>query len=540
MSKIYEKEYLAEIAETFDEVDRRVLLWENPSPTATTMAATTITLSDNLSNYDAYEVDYTGYSTEHRCTARSSSVTSDIVLNQFDANNMYRVITPSADGQTITVAAGRIGSTDNNLACIPRRIWGIQYGASSGDGSGGGGSGSGVLYSLTGSERIITLVGTDSSTSSVTIKTINNESLLGSGNITIQGGGGGDHEEVTQAQYDALTPAEKTDGTVYFVSDGTGASVIVDEPAPIGSIQAYGGSTAPQGWLICDGSAVSRTIYSELFSVIGTTYGTGDGSTTFNVPDFRGRTAQGAGTLGGETYTLGDSVDAGLPNITGGAVTAHAANTCFFNVLADSTGAFYSDNTVTNNGQPSLVGTFSGHNKLMLDASRSSSIYGNSSTVQPNAVVTNYIIKAKDQSKARSAILDLIDTFYPVGSYYETSDATFNPNTSWNGTWVLENEGQVHVSAGSNYVVGRTGGKESVMLSASIGSALGRTDSINFIAESVNGYQSSHNGTYAVFGSNSNNLGWSHSTPVTEFDSSSRNTSIMQPYIVVNRWHRTA
>lgn len=46
-----------------------------------------------------------------------------------------------------------------------------------------------------------------------------------------------------------------------------------------------------------------------------------------------------------------------------------------------------------------------------------------------------------------------LDIFYPVGSYYETSDSTFNPNTAWGGTWIPETEGQVHVSAGSNYAV---------------------------------------------------------------------------------------
>ena len=65
---------------------------------------------------------------------------------------------------------------------------------------------------------------------------------------------------------------------------------------PVGSIKMYGGSTAPTHWLFCDGSAVSRTTYSALFNAIGTTFGTGDGSTTFNLPDFRGRTAIGAGT----------------------------------------------------------------------------------------------------------------------------------------------------------------------------------------------------------------------------------------------------
>lgn len=55
--------------------------------------------------------------------------------------------------------------------------------------------------------------------------------------------------------------------------------------APLGAIVNYGGDTAPTGWLICDGSAVSRTTYADLYDVIGTKYGPGDGSTTFNLPD---------------------------------------------------------------------------------------------------------------------------------------------------------------------------------------------------------------------------------------------------------------
>lgn len=54
---------------------------------------------------------------------------------------------------------------------------------------------------------------------------------------------------------------------------------------PTGSIVPFAGSTAPEGYLLCDGSAISRTTYSALFSVIGTTYGEGDGNTTFNIPD---------------------------------------------------------------------------------------------------------------------------------------------------------------------------------------------------------------------------------------------------------------
>jgi microcystin-dependent protein len=65
---------------------------------------------------------------------------------------------------------------------------------------------------------------------------------------------------------------------------------------PVGTVWEFAGAAAPTGWLFCDGSAVSRTTYNTLFSVIGTTYGVGDGSTTFNLPDRRGRVGIGAGT----------------------------------------------------------------------------------------------------------------------------------------------------------------------------------------------------------------------------------------------------
>jgi len=65
---------------------------------------------------------------------------------------------------------------------------------------------------------------------------------------------------------------------------------------PAGTIIMFGSTTAPTGWMIADGSAVSRSTYSALFAVIGTTYGAGDESSTFNLPDFRGVFPKGAGT----------------------------------------------------------------------------------------------------------------------------------------------------------------------------------------------------------------------------------------------------
>lgn len=80
----------------------------------------------------------------------------------------------------------------------------------------------------------------------------------------------------------------------------------VVDSVPIGTVVMYGGATAPTGWVLCDGTAYSRTvIYANLFAVLSTTYGTGDGSTTFNVPDARGVFVRGAGsqTISSIAYT---------------------------------------------------------------------------------------------------------------------------------------------------------------------------------------------------------------------------------------------
>ena len=140
---------------------------------------------------------------------------------------------------------------------------------------------------------------------------------------------------------------------------------------PIGVVQAFAGRTIPAGWLLCDGSAVSRTTYAKLFSVIGTTYGAGNGSTTFNLPNLVDKFVEGSATAG-------TVKSAGLPNITG---------------------TFYSMSSVVD-GAFSVIdgkGTYAGENnpyyRKSFDASRSSSIYGNSTTVQPPALTMRYIIK---------------------------------------------------------------------------------------------------------------------------------------------------
>lgn len=76
-------------------------------------------------------------------------------------------------------------------------------------------------------------------------------------------------------------------------------------PPPSGSVVMWAGSSAPTGWLLCDGATISRTTYAALFAIVGTTYGAGDGSTTFKLPDTQGVFVRGSGsqTISGITHT---------------------------------------------------------------------------------------------------------------------------------------------------------------------------------------------------------------------------------------------
>ena len=94
----------------------------------------------------------------------------------------------------------------------------------------------------------------------------------------------------------------KVQGDIIFSDASTMASASSGIPA--GILAPFAGSTAPDGWLLCDGSAVSRTTYSSLFAVVATTYGAGDGSTTFTLPDLRGRMALGLDNMGGTSRDI--------------------------------------------------------------------------------------------------------------------------------------------------------------------------------------------------------------------------------------------
>ena len=147
-----------------------------------------------------------------------------------------------------------------------------------------------------------------------------------------------------------------------------------------------------------------------------------------------------------------------------------------------------------------------------------------------NAINMNNIENGIAELNTR--ISGLIDIFYPVGSYYETSDASFDPNNAWEGTWVLESEGSVHIGAGSNYTLGATGGEATHSLTVDEMPRHGHSVKANIsaaFAQGINGHREP-----AMSNETSTNPGWA-----VEVGGGQAHNN-MPPYVVVNRWHRTA
>lgn len=160
-----------------------------------------------------------------------------------------------------------------------------------------------------------------------------------------------------------------------------------------GMLMPYAGASAPSGWLLCYGQAISRTTYADLFSAIGTVYGTGDGSTTFNLPDLRGRTIAGQDDMGGASAnrltnqtggldgdTLGATGGAETHTLTEAQLPAHSHG----NVVTNVSATF---KTNTGDGGASVVQTIS-----QSKATTSTGSGDAHNNVQPT-IILNYIIK---------------------------------------------------------------------------------------------------------------------------------------------------
>ena len=256
--------------------------------------------------------------------------------------------------------------------------------------------------------------------SGTNIKTINGDSILGSGDISVGG-----------------------------------------EKVPIGTIFEFPTDDAtklPTGYLFCDGSAVSRTQYADLFGVIGTTWGAGDGSTTFNLPSKAGLVTVGVSTDDEEFNTIGDTFGEKEHRLTINEIPSHNHNTvsmCSFpeGVANARTGYGYNEvalnkssygNSVSNTGggyahnniQPTVVSNF------IIKASNVSQLPDEAE------VVDGYSTSTTDAYSANYINNMILNAVYPVGSIYMSVNST-SPATLFGGKWVAISQGRTLVGVGT-------------------------------------------------------------------------------------------
>lgn len=187
--------------------------------------------------------------------------------------------------------------------------------------------------------------------------------------------------EAIQANGPDSTVAAPTDST-YWSQIPTYADL--SDLMPTGVVLPFGGSTVPNGWLLANGAAASRSGKARLFSVYGTTFGAGDGSTTFNLPDLRDRYI-----IGVNTNALGTQIAEQLPNIVGALDTPYTAlaptNEVGYQALD-----YQQKNVYTQLAGGSLANYSRG---IDFNAQNSNSVYTDNGKVYPASIALNFIIK---------------------------------------------------------------------------------------------------------------------------------------------------
>lgn len=214
--------------------------------------------------------------------------------------------------------------------------------------------------------------------------------------------------------------ATAASGQVYVANgSGSGTWTTLTTPAtiPVGLVAPYSGSSAPSGWILCYGQAVSRTTYAALFAITSTTYGVGDGSTTFNLPDLRGRAIFGKDNMGGSTAgritnavsaivgtTLGASgglesvtlTQANLPNVTlgGSTNTTGNHNHTYNDYTTNENSGTSTANAAKNVATVANTSTDGDHSHTITTASINGGVTQTVTRVTPPAFILNMIIYA--------------------------------------------------------------------------------------------------------------------------------------------------
>lgn len=159
--------------------------------------------------------------------------------------------------------------------------------------------------------------------------------------------------------------------------------------APTGVVLPFAGSTAPTGWALCDGTAISRTTFASLFTAISTTYGVGNGTTTFNLPDLRGRIPGGKDNMGGTAASRLTTAGAGVDGVTLGASGGAQTHTLTTTQIPSHTHNYVGGANTAGSGTVGAAGQSANGYVMATLGAGSDQAHNNT---QPT-IVLNYIIK---------------------------------------------------------------------------------------------------------------------------------------------------
>lgn len=199
-------------------------------------------------------------------------------------------------------------------------------------------------------------------------------------------------------------------GATASAQEATQGNLGVNTAIPIGVVLPFASGTVPQGWLLCAGQTVSRTTYADLFTVIGTTYGSGDGSTTFGLPDLRGRAVAGRDNMNGTAASRLSSTHFGANGQSLGQSGGAESHT-LTSAQMPSHSHYVANTDATTSGTPGVSGSqavviandFGSSKNYTLHGTSTAATVGQSSSTgsgsahsnMPPTFILNYIIKAK-------------------------------------------------------------------------------------------------------------------------------------------------
>jgi microcystin-dependent protein len=182
---------------------------------------------------------------------------------------------------------------------------------------------------------------------------------------------------------------------------------------PTGCVLPYAGTTAPEGWLLCDGDAVSRTDYAALFAVVSTAHGIGDGATTFNVPDYRYQVPRGRGGVADQAI-LPAAVNITTEEIT---VTGHQYRRTGFRVRVSSTGTIIGGLAINTNYYVIIVNS----DTIKLATTRANALAGTAINLTSQGTGTHTISQAEGGDFSSRTAINSGNSGDNVGSLQEDS-----------------------------------------------------------------------------------------------------------------------